>query len=80
MRSSRRLAQAGWAESIARGTHGSTAPSRSRFCQRSSPRVQFGSSASSEKPKTISKLNHPRICVLHDVGHQDGIDGGGHAE
>jgi serine/threonine protein kinase len=19
-------------------------------------------------------LNHPRICTLHDVGHQDGID------
>src|SRR5713226_5175731 len=24
--------------------------------------------------KTISNLNHPHICVLHDVGHQDGID------
>src|SRR5215467_11026902 len=24
--------------------------------------------------KTISGLNHPHICVLHDVGHQDGID------
>jgi serine/threonine protein kinase len=24
--------------------------------------------------KTISRLNHPHICVLHDVGHQDGID------
>src|ERR1700726_3027260 len=24
--------------------------------------------------KTISKLNHPHICVLHDVGQQDGID------
>ena len=24
--------------------------------------------------KTISSLNHPNICVLHDVGHQDGID------
>jgi len=24
--------------------------------------------------KTISSLNHPRICVLHDVGSQDGID------
>src|ERR1700681_615504 len=23
--------------------------------------------------KTISSLNHPHICVLHDVGHQDGI-------
>jgi serine/threonine protein kinase len=24
--------------------------------------------------KTVSGLNHPHICVLHDVGHQDGID------
>jgi len=24
--------------------------------------------------KTISGLNHPRICVLYDVGQQDGID------
>jgi serine/threonine protein kinase len=24
--------------------------------------------------KTISSLNHPHICILHDVGDQDGID------
>jgi len=24
--------------------------------------------------KIISSLNHPHICVVHDVGHQDGID------
>jgi len=24
--------------------------------------------------RTISQLNHPHICTLHDVGHQDGID------
>src|SRR6202049_2148209 len=24
--------------------------------------------------KTISGLNHPHICALHDVGHQDGMD------
>jgi serine/threonine protein kinase len=24
--------------------------------------------------KAISRLNHPNICVLHDIGHQDGID------
>jgi serine/threonine protein kinase len=24
--------------------------------------------------KTISSLNHPNICVLYDVGHQDGMD------
>ena len=24
--------------------------------------------------KTASNLNHPNICVLHDIGHQDGVD------
>src|SRR6266699_6069871 len=24
--------------------------------------------------RTISSLNHPHICVLHDVGSQDGVD------
>jgi Tol biopolymer transport system component len=24
--------------------------------------------------KAISRLNHPHICVLHDIGRQDGID------
>src|SRR5271169_6129680 len=24
--------------------------------------------------RAISSLNHPRICTLHDIGHQDGVD------
>jgi eukaryotic-like serine/threonine-protein kinase len=24
--------------------------------------------------KAISKILHPHICALHDIGHQDGID------
>jgi serine/threonine protein kinase len=24
--------------------------------------------------RAISSLNHPNICTLHDVGHQDGVD------
>jgi serine/threonine protein kinase len=24
--------------------------------------------------RTISQLNHPHICTLHDIGHQDGTD------
>src|SRR6516165_5632775 len=27
-----------------------------------------------QEAKTISSLNHPHICVLHDIGHQDGVD------
>jgi Tol biopolymer transport system component len=24
--------------------------------------------------RTVASLNHPHICTLHDIGHQDGID------
>src|SRR3981189_2742853 len=24
--------------------------------------------------KAVSKLSHPHICALHDIGHQDGVD------
>jgi serine/threonine protein kinase len=24
--------------------------------------------------KVVSSLNHPNICALHDIGHQDGVD------
>jgi serine/threonine protein kinase len=24
--------------------------------------------------KVVSSLNHPNICMLHDIGHQDGVD------
>src|SRR5687767_13504456 len=24
--------------------------------------------------QTIAALNHPHICILHDVGHHDGVD------
>jgi serine/threonine protein kinase len=27
-----------------------------------------------QEAKAISSLNHPHICVLYDVGHQDGTD------
>ena len=32
-------------------------------------RKQFGREA-----KIVSSLNHPHICTLHNIGHQDGID------
>jgi eukaryotic-like serine/threonine-protein kinase len=41
--------------------------------------VEFTADASAKarferEAKTISGLNHPHICVLYDVGHQDGMD------
>src|SRR5207245_1289012 len=24
--------------------------------------------------KAVSKLSHPHICALYDIGHQDGVD------
>ena len=27
-----------------------------------------------QEAKIISRLNHPHICMFHDVGHQDGVD------
>jgi serine/threonine protein kinase/Tol biopolymer transport system component len=27
-----------------------------------------------QEARSVSALNHPHICVLHDVGHQDGVD------
>jgi Tol biopolymer transport system component len=41
----------------------------SRFCADAVHKQRFEREA-----KTISQLNHPHICVLYDIGHQDGID------
>ncbi len=40
-----------------------------QFSSDAAPRQRFEREA-----KTISQLNHPHICVLQDVGRQDGID------
>jgi serine/threonine protein kinase len=40
-----------------------------QFCSDSVHKQRFEREA-----KTISNLNHPHICVLHDIGHQDRID------
>jgi len=46
---------------------------QSRFFPRNFPPILYGSNVEREA-KTISSLNHPNICVLFDVGHQDGTD------
>ena len=59
-RSSPRLAPAGWARCIARGTRSSIATSRSRSCPSRSPRIPSGSRASSAKRRSSPSLNHPQ--------------------
>jgi serine/threonine protein kinase len=36
--------------------------------------MRCASSASSAEARTISGLNHPNICVLHDVGREVGVE------
>ena len=69
-----RWAPAGWARSTARATRASTAPSRSRSSPRTSPADPELRQRFEREARAISALNHPHICVLHDVGRQDGID------
>ena len=54
--------------------------SRLRACETASRRVGTGSLGTAHRAKIPdptrcdSQLNHPHICTLHDIGHQDGID------
>jgi eukaryotic-like serine/threonine-protein kinase len=74
MRSSLRWARVEWGKSIAREIRAWTAPLPSRFFLRifaddATRRQRFEREA-----KVVSGLNHPNVCTLHDIGHQDGID------
>ena len=68
------LVRVGWVRSTAPKIPASTALSPSKFClshlaDRPELRERFEREA-----KTIASLNHPHICTLYDVGHQDGTD------
>src|SRR5262245_50164246 len=41
----------------------------SHFSDNSEMKARFEREA-----QTIAGLNHPHLCVLHDVGHEDGVD------
>ena len=70
-KSSRRSVPAAWEKCIAHGTRGSTAIKvlPSHLSENPEFRTRFEREA-----KTISGLQHPNICVLYDVGRQDGVD------
>jgi serine/threonine protein kinase len=74
MRSSRRSARAEWERSIAPAIHGSNAPSQLRFCPRTFSEDPVRKQRFEREAKAISNLNHPNICVLYDIGSQDGVD------
>ena len=73
MKSSPPLPRAEWAEFTRLAMTVCTELSPSKFCppllaDRAELHERFEREA-----KAISSLNHPHICTLHDVGHQDGI-------
>ena len=69
-----RSALAGWARCIKPATRALIASSRSRFCPHISPDHAELRERFEREAQTIAGLNHPHICTLYDVGHQDGTD------
>ena len=74
MKSSRSSARAAWARSIARAIRGWIGRSRSRSSPRRSRADPQLRDRFEREARAISSLNHPHICTLFDVGHQDGVD------
>src|ERR1039457_655364 len=74
MKSSRRWALAAWERCTLRAIHASTVASRSKFFPHIFSKDPEAKQRFDREARTISSLNHPNICTLHDVGHQDGID------
>jgi eukaryotic-like serine/threonine-protein kinase len=67
-------ARAVWEKSTGRKTRASTAQWRSKFSQSIFRTTLRPKQRFEREARPISSLNHPNICTLHDVGHQDGTD------
>ena len=73
MKSSPQMGPAAWAKCKKPATPASTARSRSKFCLSTLPSARTSGSASSAEARAVASLNHPNICVLYDIGSQDGM-------
>ena len=73
-RSSRQLAPAAWARCTPRGIAGSIAPLQSRHSPPASPDSPDARQRFEREAKAISRLSHPHICALYDVGHEGDVE------
>ena len=72
-KSSVRWAQAGWAKCIARAIRDSSATSRSKSCRAPALKDESARARLVREARLAASLNHPSICVVHDVGETDGL-------
>jgi len=78
-RSSPPSAPAAWAKSIARAIRGSIEPWRSKVLPAQLAADPQFRERFEREARAISSLQHPNICALFDVGHQDPSTGVGKA-
>jgi len=74
MRSCNRSVRAGWARYTAHGILGSERTVAVKILPPHLSSDPVLKQRFEREAKIVSNLNHPHICVLHDIGSQDGID------